>query len=40
MYLEQDVAPAITQKVPPMFHGLLRRISKQAVISLLQVGPQ
>lgn len=37
LYLEQDVAPALTQKVPPMMHGLLRRISKTAVVSLIQV---
>lgn len=35
--IDQDVAPAIAQKVPPWLHGFLRRICATAVSDIYQV---
>lgn len=37
--IEQDVAPAIAEKVPPWLRGLLRRICAAAVNDIYHVCP-
>lgn len=39
MYLEQDVGPAAARKVPPVFHGILRRMCAAAAAEVFKVAP-